>query len=91
MLQCVSWVIIHLNFFPLKPDFKDKLSPIFFSMNYSVADSQDAVLHGQSVAFGQVKAGTYRFCCYNGTYLLTLTCWNLLLRLGTDNTKLWSW
>lgn len=60
--------------FPFKPEFKDKLSPIFFSMNYSLADSQDAVLHGQSVAFGQVKAGTYSFCCYNGTYLLTLTC-----------------
>ncbi|XP_056095837.1 integrin alpha-IIb [Rhinichthys klamathensis goyatoka] len=39
----------------LLPEFKDKLSPIFFSMNYSLAESQDAVLHGQSVAFGQAR------------------------------------
>lgn len=57
--------------FLFKPEFKDKLSPIFFSVNYSLADSQDAVLHGQSVAVGQVKAGTYSFCCYNGTYSIT--------------------
>lgn len=57
--------------FLFKPEFKDKLSPIFFSVNYSLADSQDAVLHGQSVAVGQVKPERYPFCCYNGTYLLT--------------------
>ncbi|ROL27911.1 Integrin alpha-IIb [Anabarilius grahami] len=39
----------------LLPEFKDKLSPIFFSVNYSLADSQDAVLHGQSVAVGQTR------------------------------------
>uniref|UniRef100_A0A673HCI3 Integrin alpha-8-like n=1 Tax=Sinocyclocheilus rhinocerous TaxID=307959 RepID=A0A673HCI3_9TELE len=39
----------------LLPEFKDKLSPIFISVNYSLADSQDAVLHGQSVAVGQTR------------------------------------
>uniref|UniRef100_A0A672MWZ8 Integrin alpha-8-like n=1 Tax=Sinocyclocheilus grahami TaxID=75366 RepID=A0A672MWZ8_SINGR len=39
----------------LLPEFKDKLSPIFISVNYSLTDSQDAVLHGQSVAVGQTR------------------------------------
>ncbi|NP_001003857.1 integrin alpha-IIb precursor [Danio rerio] len=39
----------------LLPEFKDKLSPIFISVNYSLADSQNAVLHGQSVAVGQTR------------------------------------
>ncbi|XP_026063556.1 integrin alpha-IIb [Carassius auratus] len=39
----------------LLPEFKDKLSPIFISVNYSLADSQDAVLHGQTVAIGQTR------------------------------------
>nr|XP_055050439.1 integrin alpha-IIb [Misgurnus anguillicaudatus] len=39
----------------LLPEFKDKLSPIFISVNYSLADSQDAVLHGQSVVVGQTR------------------------------------
>uniref|UniRef100_A0A8C2AY88 Integrin, alpha 2b n=1 Tax=Cyprinus carpio TaxID=7962 RepID=A0A8C2AY88_CYPCA len=39
----------------LLPEFKDKLSPIFISVNYSLANSKDAVLHGQSVAVGQTR------------------------------------
>ncbi|TRY96488.1 hypothetical protein DNTS_031539, partial [Danionella cerebrum] len=39
----------------LLPEFKDKLSPIFISVNYSLADFQSAVLHGQSAAVGQTR------------------------------------
>ncbi|XP_056607795.1 integrin alpha-IIb [Triplophysa dalaica] len=39
----------------LLPEFRDKLSPIYISFNYSLADSQDAVLHGHSVAVGQTR------------------------------------
>ncbi|XP_062342010.1 integrin alpha-IIb [Osmerus eperlanus] len=41
----------------LRPEseFKDKLSPIFISLNYSLLDSQQAVLHGQKSVVAQTR------------------------------------
>ncbi|KAF5903798.1 integrin alpha-IIb-like, partial [Clarias magur] len=39
----------------LVSEFKDKLSPIFISLNYSLANTHDAMLHGQNVVVGQTQ------------------------------------
>ncbi|XP_060757881.1 integrin alpha-IIb isoform X2 [Neoarius graeffei] len=39
----------------LLPEFKDKLSPIFISLNYSLDNTHEAILHGQNVAASQTQ------------------------------------
>ncbi|KAB5553791.1 hypothetical protein PHYPO_G00042750 [Pangasianodon hypophthalmus] len=39
----------------LLPEFKDMLSPIFISLNYSLANTHEAMLHGQNLAVGQTQ------------------------------------
>ncbi|KAF4092886.1 hypothetical protein AMELA_G00026350 [Ameiurus melas] len=39
----------------LLSEFKDKLSPIFISLIYSLANTHEAMLHGQNVAVGQTQ------------------------------------
>ncbi|XP_046722757.1 integrin alpha-IIb isoform X1 [Silurus meridionalis] len=39
----------------LLSEIKDKLSPIFISINYSLANTQEAMLHGQTVVVGQTR------------------------------------
>ncbi|XP_020341906.1 integrin alpha-IIb [Oncorhynchus kisutch] len=36
-------------------EFKDKLSPIFISLNYSLSNSQEAMLHGQRAVVAQTR------------------------------------
>ncbi|XP_026859133.2 integrin alpha-IIb [Electrophorus electricus] len=47
-------------------EFKDKLNPIFISLNYSLANSHDALLHGQSLVVAQTQiildCGTDNIC-----------------------------
>uniref|UniRef100_A0A8C7U1N2 Integrin, alpha 2b n=1 Tax=Oncorhynchus mykiss TaxID=8022 RepID=A0A8C7U1N2_ONCMY len=39
----------------LRSEFKDKLSPIFISLNYSLSNSQEAMLHGQRAVVAQTR------------------------------------
>lgn len=41
-------------FLQFQAEFKDKLSPIFISLNYSLANTHEVMLHGQNVAVRQV-------------------------------------